>query len=636
MIGFDSTIAVPAVRWAMVLVIVAIGGCKSTQTMSGETPAGSHRLLQRLEAASLAANDVDRAAAYFEALELADRDGNLEARRGITRILHEDSLIDILPLHHRFTANRFHAQDLLVGGELDSAAAVIVRLVPAGKTQLDAWRMVRASWYEAAGQRDLAALEFMRLMPRGGDNRVAETRRVVVDGHAVRLGENEINNRIWHNLVAVPERLQGEPPKGAVARGWWQLARAHLQARSNVEWRRQRQEWLDENPSHPAAQAPPDAWLEVAGDPRNIGLFLPLTGPLRGAAEAIRDGFVAAYMKAGNDAQGIRVYDTTQGIDNAIAWAESDGMEIIVGPLDKQNVERMAARRLDIPVIALNHPEGSRPVDCAPGVDDGFDNGRDSCPRGEFLHIALAVEDDARAIREALEERGLRHLAVFESQQHWARRSRLELEAGSVARVVAHGRFSDASMVTDTVAKVFGIERSIARAKDIRDFLGIPIEFAPRRRNDIDAIVAFIDGGDLTPLAPALAFHYADDLPLFVPGTTIREAGDFLEVRQLSVPVATWRLDPTPLETEAIESLGVSEPLLALGIDGYRLANRLGAFVRGEALLGSTGILRLGDDGQVERTLFLAEVSSGRLKVLPRRTVDGLAVDDVRPDTAAR
>lgn len=637
----------------MVLAIVAIGGCKSTApetTTSGD----AGRLLQQLEAARLATNDAARAAAYFEALELAARDDNIETRRAIIRTLREDALIDALPLHHRFAVNRLHAEGLIDEGRLDAAAHVIRQLVPADKAQFDAVRVVRASWYEAAGQHYHAARELMRVTP---SDRNAVTENGVRDAqarrHTVQGGGMDVNGLIWRNLIAVPERLLDDPPGEDVERGWWELARAYLQARSNGEWLRQRRQWVAEHPNHPAAQAWPDTspdtspdtwpdtWPDATEDPRNIGLFLPLSGELRGAAEAIRDGFVAAYMEAAasmgadHDAQVIRVYDTTKGIDNALAWAISDGMDVIVGPLDKENVEYLATQRIDIPVIALNRLEGDHLRDCAPATDHGAGDIRGSCRQSDFLHIALAVEDEARAIRHALARRGIKSVAVFESRQHWARRSRMELEAGETTRVVAVGRIDDASSVTDTVAKALGIESSLKRYREVRAFLGIPIQFMPRRRDDVEAIVAFVDHGELMPLSPALEYHYADGLPLFVPSTAIREVEDFGDVPPLSVPVATWQLHPTPLETEAIESLGASKPLLALGVDGYRLANRWAAFTGGTALLGSTGILNLGAGGKVERTLLWAEVSSEQFKAAPRKTVDGLSVDH-RPRAAAR
>src|SRR3990167_8979148 len=96
----------------------------------------------------------------------------------------------------------------------------------------------------------------------------------------------------------------------------------------------------------------------------DIALLLPLQCKYRQSAIAIQNGFMTAHYAAaakldtGKSAPTIRVYDSTdiRNFMNVYRQAVNDGADIIVGPLQKENVHQLVITKTELPVptIALN------------------------------------------------------------------------------------------------------------------------------------------------------------------------------------------------------------------------------------------------------------------------------------------
>jgi ABC-type branched-subunit amino acid transport system substrate-binding protein len=109
----------------------------------------------------------------------------------------------------------------------------------------------------------------------------------------------------------------------------------------------------------PQTERPP-----VPANVRNVALLLPLNGTLAVTGKAIRNGFLAAYYnhqeKNANTtapAVNIKVTDTSgKNILEVYKKVVASGVDVIVGPLTKQEVDALAAmgNALPVPTIALN------------------------------------------------------------------------------------------------------------------------------------------------------------------------------------------------------------------------------------------------------------------------------------------
>jgi outer membrane PBP1 activator LpoA protein len=136
------------------------------------------------------------------------------------------------------------------------------------------------------------------------------------------------------------------------------------------------------------AEAPP-AVPEPGAETRppaaitRIALLLPLHSETLGpAAEAVRDGFMAAYERdrAGFEVDLVATGDTPQEALDAYTRATSAN-DIIVGPLARPAVDAVARSAVVAkPTLALNHPEA-----------------RLDLPRPMLL-VGLSIEDEARQV----------------------------------------------------------------------------------------------------------------------------------------------------------------------------------------------------------------------------------------------
>ena len=127
--------------------------------------------------------------------------------------------------------------------------------------------------------------------------------------------------------------------------------------------------WRTE-PKHPAAinlPLPLTKLKELASQPLSkIALLLPQDGPLASVGKALREGFMAAHyqaQQAGQNPPAIEFYDSSKltSMDEFYRKAQADGVQLVVGPLEKPLVKQLSTRpQLPIPTLALNYSEGDQ------------------------------------------------------------------------------------------------------------------------------------------------------------------------------------------------------------------------------------------------------------------------------------
>lgn len=367
----------------------------------------------------------------------------------------------------------------------------------------------------------------------------------------------------------------------------------------------------DARPERQEEAAPP-APGRVEGElpaTRRIGVLLPLTGPYSEAADEVQDGFIGAHFHDGGDFA-IRVYDTAATAEGAAAAYElalAEGAELIVGPLTKDNVRRVASAGGEVPVVALNYVEGAT--------------------RRGFHQIGLAPEDEARGAARSAFLEGARSAIVLVPGNPWGQRiadafGEEFIALGGLVR--EQGTFDEAAYdFSPSIEKAFGIAESEARHDALTRIIGMRSKFEPRRRADFDVVFIGAAAETTRLLVPQLRFHHVDDIPVYgtasVHDGTLRfhhrdglrfcgapivldESGENAELRE----VLTAAFHP-----EGLDSLR----LLALGYDAYHFARRrLEADADLDpAIGGATGTLVVGADGAVRRRLACVEISNRRL-----------------------
>ena len=594
-------------------------GCAGTpQPASAPTPADAANAA--LERAAAATGAAEKARHYLDAALAARRSDPallpaLLARLTMADGAEEDEgeaeekrvpLMLALPPAERFEVDALALEVALAAGNKAQAAILAAGFAPQNASQRRRAAPLRIQAWELAGDHLVAAQVLMRVAAQDASKDAGP--------HVA-----ELTAASWRHLSQLPIPTLAQRAAAAANdtdAAWLGLAREHNAAISATQQREIWQRWQAAHPRHVAARFPPASLAESLAPPQRIALLVPLVGDYAAAAEAVRDGFVAAYLHTlpAGSGQEVRVYDTgASGLAPAYRQALAEGADAIVGPLQRSAVTALAALSPTIPVVALNNLEPSA------GEREGapLARGQPEGTSATMHQLALAVEDEASAVAKALTRAGATRIALFGSPGPWWERARARFEAElEAAEVVAMGTLRGVTNVTDVAGEVLGIDASTARHQALSKLLGSVPAFTPRRRTDIDAVVAFVDSAALMALKPALDFHFASDLPVYVPSRAVRSVawGRLDGVRVCDLP---WRLYAQPLRREAATfatSRGAAADLFALGIDGFRVVNQLPRLARyGEAIAGSTGMLRAGAHGRIRRTPAWGEVTGGIL-----------------------
>ena len=465
---------------------------------------------------------------------------------------------------------------------------------------------LRAQIHEAADRPLAAARERVYLHGLLGD---ADTRRANREA-------------IWRDLTALDattlESAQGEARGQAELRGWLELAAIARGMFPTLEaQQRQVDLWQRRWQRHPAADAIPPRLARlpelIASRPRHVALLLPLSGDLAVAGKAVRDGFIAARFEALRDgafAPRITLVDSASiGAERGYQQAVDAGAELVVGPLTKADVDAVAALPfLEAPVLALNGTTDGR---TAPGL----------------VQFALLPEAEGVQLADRLIEDGAERVLFLQQATNWAARieqafvARFEALGGSV---IARTSFAGTGEVREAVADGLLVAESEERLAAVQRILGLAPEFEPRRRQDIDAIVALADPLHGGTLKPALEYYFAGDLPIYASSHIHDASGrsdlDALAgVRFCAMP---WRVMPLAERDRVVrawpEAPASLDVFKAIGIDAWRLHARLGAGENGARLAGVTGDLELTPSGQIERTLAWAVMAESGPIPLPR------------------
>ncbi len=409
----------------------------------------------------------------------------------------------------------------------------------------------------------------------------------------------------------------GKSTGHSIAEGWWQLKAQLLRSRSAREQQQVLSTWRRNWRDHPANQRMPLALQSIASDfwqPRHVGLMLPLSGGLGRAGRAVRDGFITAYLAANAAAQpnagaGFHVsfYDT-QSLPLAQLYERvlSDGVDLLIGPLQKETVTDLNSLNPEIPTLVLNYL-----------------NTQD-VPAANLLQLGLAIEDEARTIGQQMQADGIESLLLLHTYEEWSLRAKRQLESQWTGPVTVQS-FTDLRTVTESVGTAMNVAASQARKQELNAAFKFDLEFLPRARRDLDGVVALINNVEANALVPALRFHFANNLPVYTTSQAVRGArpAQLSELANFRVSELPWYLFDDPLYQAIDETFGLAanpfSSLYALGADALRVSNTIALLDHSDTsqMLGSTGVLSLAADGRFHRELTWGVVRRSTVQALP-------------------
>lgn len=440
-------------------------------------------------------------------------------------------------------------------------------------------------------------------------------------GNARASSLQPFNDRLWRLTAALqPAQVDALATSHRLA-PLWQLRQAMSGSISVAQQASRLRDWMARWPDHPFVDAPPTNLPQLpqqAARFHRIGLFIPLSGPLATAGRAVRDGFVAAYLDdAGTDKPTVRIYDSAaKPIPALYEQSLVDGTDLIVGPLSRQRLDALSRLRPHVPVLGLNylHDGHARSAPGDPGAGTPALAGPAAKPA--FLHMGLAIEDEAATITDRLLRENLHRLLAVHGSEEWALRGAQALAAAWPHELDVQA-FSDVRTITESVGQAMRVADSERRHSELQRLLNTNLEFMPRARTDLDGVVAFVNHVEAAALAPALKFHYADNLPVYASSQSVRAASALDELNGFQVAELPFNLRNDPLWNAVRQAFngrrGNTAALHALGVDAYRIVNHWEWVAHGEPLYGATGKLQLVEQERMQRTLAWGSITRGRV-----------------------
>ncbi|MDZ7662303.1 penicillin-binding protein activator [Thiohalophilus sp.] len=433
----------------------------------------------------------------------------------------------------------------------------------------------------------------------------------------------ENQQAIWEALARMNERTLARMRIAVgknVLGGWMELVQIAKTYQLDPEVLKRRvDEWHQSYPDHPVQENILKGLLERRLEdiilPQRLAVLLPFDSRFGQAAEAIRDGIIAAYYSRPHHAdQRIRFYDS--GSDPATALAAykqalAEDSDFVIGPLNKESIEWIADKgTFPVPTLALNYTLEQDAPDT-------------------LYQFGLSPEEEARQVAERTWLDGHVNSAALIPSGSWGERvytafqQRWEQLGGQVIEIQQYN--AEQQDFSAPIQDLLNINESRRRARSLRQLLSQDIKFEPRRRKDMDFIFLAAYPRQARQIRPQLKFYHAADVPVYA--TSHVFAGGLNQERDrdmdglmfgdmpwvLAGSTAHRGLRPTiePYISRAGNSL---QRLYALGIDAYNIIaalNTLKAYPY-ERYDGETGSLSLDPQQRVQRQLTWVKFRSGR------------------------
>lgn len=321
----------------------------------------------------------------------------------------------------------------------------------------------------------------------------------------------------------------------------------------------------------------------------DIALLLPQTGRLAKAAEAIRDGFLAAYYQdtAGQpEPPTLHFYDSESvDIVRLVHQAQGDGAGLVIGPLDREQIEQLIrADSLPLPVLALNTSEA------------GF--------HPSLYQFALSPEDELRQLADWMREQGVRKPLVLTTADDASLR---------------HARLFQSSWGGDTPLPIVHLD--VARKGGITAAVREVVQGKAR------ADAYFLASPALArQVQPALTYYHSA-VPLYSlasawdPTADASGQRDLDGVRVCDLPWMVESLDDAgqhSLYAIAGRPAAGFDRLHAFGADAWTLSREWHALRDQTPLALRTGLIRADNLNRLRRTPTCAEIRNGN--ALPFRS----------------
>lgn len=453
-----------------------------------------------------------------------------------------------------------------------------------------------------AMQRQILALQYQAFNRTGNRKGLAQ---VLIERLSISRSVND-SNQLWKVLSDfTPEQLQEWKSSSipSVTRGWIDLAL--VSKTSGYDAKKLEMgllRWEQSYRNHPAAPERVEAIRaqgnNLAINTSRIAVLMPMSGPYTEISRVVLDGLMAAQLSHPRNTASVQVYDTNNNpatIASTYQRAVLEGADLVIGPMNKDSVDRLAASQLSVPIITMNY--GKNQAQFNPNV----------------FQFALLPEDEAAQAAERMASDGHMRAVVFAPANAWGQRvasafsSQFEAVGGTV---VATGNFDPNKTDNSPV---------------IRKALGVTED---TRREDVDSIFMAVTPKEGRLMKPLLRFHRAGDLPVYATShvysgqPNVNSDIDLNGVSFTEIPWLTGDLPDTVVRPPSVSELSTNAQqiprLFAFGYDAYMLAPRVRQLAASPLLKheGLSGDIYSDSGNRLHRIMRWSRFSGGRPKTL--------------------
>jgi len=498
------------------------------------------------------------------------------------------------------------AQVALSENQVSQAASFLNRLNSKAlqTAQLINYHHLKATIFEIQGQTIQALYERLMLDP------------ILNNESAQRLNHESI----WQVLTQLsPIQLKQMPlPAPPNLLGWTGLAQLskNLQA---PDFKTRLADWKLRYPTHPAhktlisrlnenipisapilssASLPTNPQTTPISTQQNIALLLPMTGQFKDAAEAVRDGFMAAANAddRANKPQ-IKVHDATpENVANLYQQAQQNGAQAIVGPMGRNAsvaLYNAFQRGFPVPTLMLYEPEELA----------------NKNPPSNLFQFSLTPEDEARQVAEKAWKEGHRNATIIHFEGGWGDRvakafaDRWSALGGQVSGTISFNKKNlkqQLKSVPET-AQCILLGAFAQEARLVPPYL----KYMKKAQIPFYATSHVYDAEPQTSLDRELEGVQFPDMPW------VLLKGNFPENNQLNQePISLY----TTLQQQSPERMsGANKRLFGFGVDAYRVVMQMQQ-LNNQKISGVTGLLSVDQNNRIYREMMWAKFVNGLAK----------------------
>lgn len=366
-----------------------------------------------------------------------------------------------------------------------------------------------------------------------------------------------------------------------------------------------------------AALPTPANLLANGQSPQHVTLLLPLQGQYGPSAQAIRNGFFAAYYydkQSNPQAANVRVTDTSQqAINSAYQQAEQAGTHFIVGPLTKPEVQAVAGNNVTVPTLALNSLDSLHRI-----------------PNNLYF-FSLSPRDEAILVAEKARQDGHRNALVIAPATSWGATTStafVEEWQKNGGNVVGSLAFTPKQNLVKAMATLLHVDSTVISSKGFREAQKKKIPLTHLRRDDFDVVFLVASPQQARLIKPLLNFYFAGNIPVYATSAIYSGTPAPQYDRDLNGIIfcdMPWVLESSSQlsgQLAAIKANVIASwpdsynnyaKLYAMGVDAYYLSQNFSRLISSPqaGFPGATGTLYLNGSHQITRRLVWAQMRDG-------------------------